>query len=402
MFRLLAVVAIAGVSLGWPTLVDAAPAAPAADSDGPAVALSKTVYVGADDGARCSEATSFAEADPDTTVTYCFTVTNTGTTHLTQVSLNDPHVPAPIVALSEGSGLLAPGAQAQFYVVATPPPDDADGLVDDTFTNVASVSAVAADGDGQVVDGAQPVTASGEAVVFRPEERLEPAVGLATSVHAGHLGGEGCPAADLTLVGAGELITYCYTVTNEGNTHLGAITLTQAGEAVTPTLIRTEGTADGRLAPGQSAWYHLESTSPDPGTGGVSVSGTVTANPVDTAGADLAGVDDVTVADPTRIEPPAGGAEAPVPDSTRTTASKPDWAEATGPSLMAQEASGAEAPQALAHTGLETWLLATAGIGLVAGGVALVQEAAFRRRPPVPVPVPTRGPLRSTDTPNRS
>ncbi|MDH4365084.1 MAG: hypothetical protein OEY70_13500, partial [Acidimicrobiia bacterium] len=51
------------------------------------------------------------------------------------------------------------------------------------------------------------------------------------------------------------------------------------------------------------------------------------------------------------------------------------------------------APQQLAYTGWETWLVASAGLGLAAVGWLLVNAARERNRlQPAPVPVPVRVP----------
>ena len=117
MLRSVAVAALISVLLAWPTSA-AAEDAPAP----PSVSLTKTVYAGDDGGASCGSATSFAEAGPDDTVTYCFQVTNTGGTHLTDLSLGDAHVSNPITLDSADSTPLAPGHSAYYHVVGTPAP----------------------------------------------------------------------------------------------------------------------------------------------------------------------------------------------------------------------------------------------------------------------------------------
>ncbi len=235
--------------------VFALPSAAGAQASDNGVSLIKTVYTGSDGGAGCASASTFTEAAQADIVTYCFTVTNTGTSHLGQIMINDPYVAEPVTLLAAESVPLAPGHSAHYYVVSTPPPDDADGVADETFTNVASVSALPLDGTSQPVAGAAPATASAEAVVFAPEVPPDPQLRLSTSVYAGHGGGQGCPAADLTLVNEADPITYCYTVTNVGNTHLASISLYQFDIEGIPILIRADSDP---LASDESAFCYLE------------------------------------------------------------------------------------------------------------------------------------------------
>jgi hypothetical protein len=358
------------------------------------VALAKSVYAGSDGGAGCAEATSFTEAGPNDTVTYCFVVTNTGPSTLVDITIDDPHIEAPIVLLDGGSSPLAPGDQARYYVVATPPPDDADGLIDDTYTNVATVTAKPSDGAGNPLDGVEPVTESAEAIVFRPEIIPAPAVALSTTVYAGHDGGQGCPAADLALVDEGGPITFCYAVTNTGNTHLAAIGVAHPGSGGSPSRVQADSDP---LAPDHSAHWVLETTAPAVGPEGVVVTASVSANPVDGSGADLTGLDDVRAEDGTEIasavlaqlepapELPAPSAAAVVTDPAPDDAASADPEPA--PAEPAAQAAQTQAPEQLAYTGWETWMLIAGGIGLLAGGVALLQEAALRRKRMVRLPV---------------
>ena len=292
------------------TAVLAAPS-PASAQTAPeaGVALAATVYLGSDGGAGCATAATYAEGTQNDIATYCFTVTNTGATHLGQIAVDVPQVADPVTLLGAESVPLAPGHSAHYYVVSTPPPDEADGEIDETFTTTASVSAIALNEASEPVAGAAPVTASAQAVVFPPEIPPAPQVELSTSVYAGHDGGQGCPAADLTLVEQSDPITYCYTVTNVGNTHLASIALDQLELDGTPTLIRAESDP---LAPDQSAFYYLETAAPAVGPEGVTANAAATASSVDATGAALIGVDTVTSQDGAEIQPRAQ-AETPVP-----------------------------------------------------------------------------------------
>lgn len=342
------------------------PAAPSLPVASTGIGFTKSVYRGADGGAGCNTATTFVEAGPTETVTYCFIVTNTGAAHLDAITVTDAQVAGPVLALSADSDPLAPGHVARFYVESVPPPDEADGAVDDTFVNRASVSAVPVDGGSIPVPDSEPLRASAEALVFAPEDIPTPALELSKSVYAGVDGGKGCPAADLTLVQTGDSITYCYTVTNVGNTHLDSITLDPFDIEGDPVLLWADSSP---LAPGQSAYYHLDAVAPKLPAEGVVMTSAATANSVDGAGADLSGLGDVSDTDGTEIKTPPVSPAAPAAPAQATTQNE-------APAGL----TGIEAPQQLAFTGWETWLIVAIGVGLIAGGWALLQETSFRRR----------------------
>lgn len=351
------------VPLGGALYEESAPAGPSLPQNSEGLAFTKTVYVGADGGVGCPTAASYAEAGQTTPVTYCFTVTNTGPNAVTNIAISDPYVAAQPTLLSADSTPLAPGHSARYYVESLPPADAADGAVDDTYTNVASVTV-------QPVDGAlaplgDPLTSSAQAVVFPAEDLPQPHVDLKTSVYEGIDGGTGCPAADVTIVDEGDPITYCFVVTNIGNTHLDSIAITdpiaglieRAGVLGTPVLLQADAFP---LAPGASALYYLDALAPPlPSEGLLFTSSAVTANSVDSAGADLTGLPDVTDDDGAEIKKPAPA----VPVASAKTPVKPPKASS----------EVAQAPRVLAFTGWETWVIVTLGIGLIAGGLSLLQ-----------------------------
>ncbi len=364
------------------------------------VALIKSVYAGHDAGARCPDSQTFTEAGPTDPVTYCFLVTNTGTSSLADIVVSDPLSGVTPIPISAESNPLLPGHTARFYLEATPPPDEADGFVDDTFINTAAVSASPVDAAGAPIEGATAVAATAEAVVFpaEPETNLEPQIALVASVYAGIDGGVGCPAAKSTVVDLGAAITYCFTVTNTGNTHLDSIGLADSLVAGSPILLRTDSQP---LAPGESAYYYLDSTAPAAAVDGFVSASVVTANAVDQAAADLVGLDDVTSNDGARVDSPVAAnpqgptepaaqaetpapapvtpAPPPAPAPVTPAPVTPDPVERPGtPPTQAQtqpEASpisGAEAPTELAYTGWESWLIGALGIALIAGGWLLM------------------------------
>ena len=386
-----AAVAVAGIAPGF------VPAPALAEQDGPSISLAKTVYAGHDGGARCADAQTYAEAGQGDPVTYCLTVTNTGSTFLASVVVSDPLAANAPVLLSADSTPLAPGASVRFYLDSVPPADEADGAIDETFVNTASASALPVEADGVPVEGAVPVMTTAEAIVYPPAEVPAPAVTLATSVYAGHDGGHGCPAADETVVGQGDPITYCYTVTNTGTTHLADVAFADLGVEATPTLMGEGGLP---MAPGASLRYFLEAAAPELPADGFQPNPAVTASAVDESGAALAGVEVATGADSTMVRALAVTVAAePVEPAQPATPTKPLVQKK--PAVQPTATATTSAPRQLAYTGWETWLVATAGIGLAALGWLLVNAARERDRL-TPVPVPVRPTGRATTDPDRS
>ncbi|MGF1595882.1 MAG: hypothetical protein ACFCVK_02975 [Acidimicrobiales bacterium] len=352
--------------------------------------FAKTVYRGHDGGAGCATAATYAEATQFEQVTYCFTVTNTGTAALADITFVDPFVAGDPVLMSADSTPLAPGHRAVYVLEGAPPLDEADGAVDDTYTNVASVTAQPVDGNGDPAGG--PLTATAEAVVYPGEEIPVPEVELSVSVYAGHDGGVGCPAAEVTTVEEGAPITYCFVVTNVGNTHLDSIALTDpivgfvddAGVAGVPVLIHAGSTP---LAPGASASYQLETASPAVPDGGLFTTAAVTANAVDQGGADLTGLPDVFDNDSAQILKPGTAAASSVTAETPV-------APAAGPAAPLASIS---APTQLAFTGWGTGILVIFGALLVGGGGWLLVATADARAETAVVPARTARPRSGQD-----
>ncbi len=323
-----------------------------------------TVYAGVDGGARCADAGTSIRAEADATLTYCFTVANSGAQPIDGLSVDEPELTGLIQTVGPVVERLEPGASARFFVESVPPADERDGVIDGTSVSLATATGVAATG--------QEVRATGEAVVEladtpeAPVEPPRPGIDLAVTAYAGADGGARCPGNPLTEVASGRAVTYCYRVANTGNTVLAGVALAGAPGAATAT---TDG-AD--LDPGATRTYHVEVAAPDTATGRVQVSATVTADPADADGRPLPGADPVAAQDGTALV-------APLTETLDPALAALARAEATA----RLEETGA--PDQLAFTGWESWLLITSGVGLLAGGLALTREG--QRRRPVPVPV---------------
>lgn len=93
----------------------------------PAIHISNTVYLGKDVGASCGSAVEFVEGKQDAAIVYCFNVTNTGFTHLNNITLEDQ-----VLSFANSSiGLLAPG---ESIMVALP------STIPGNLTNIAVVT----------------------------------------------------------------------------------------------------------------------------------------------------------------------------------------------------------------------------------------------------------------------
>jgi len=239
----------------------------------PSISLNKTVYLGHDGGASCpgTELTSGVVNDD---VTYCFVVTNTGDTVLTSVTVSDTDL-TPNVNISIGT--LAIGAVTTVFVEASLTMD---------LTNTASVGGIPSDAAGTPITGLDAVEDEDTAVV----DLIEPSISLAKTVYLGQDGGASCPGTELVTGTTGDLITYCFIITNTGDTTLSSVQITD------PLLGAT--IAVPNLAPGGTSVQFFNSTLTTDLTNTAAVAGT----PSDAGGTPLPGVDPVQDADTAAVD----------------------------------------------------------------------------------------------------
>ncbi|MEM9132967.1 MAG: hypothetical protein AAF962_08495 [Actinomycetota bacterium] len=356
---------------------------------GDALELAVGVYAGVDAGAGCAEAAPVAEvASSAAAVTYCYTVTNNGTEPLEGVSVTDPDVAGAVRSIGEPPAALAPGQVHGFYLEGALPADGADGAIDNTHLSTATAAATG-------LDTAHGYTVTAEAAVRSAVSAGAssvgvdgPAVDLAVTSYASHDGGQSCAGDERTVAAEGDPLTYCYVVTNTGSTYVHGIWLDQHGVDTSPNLINGELAEMPPLAPGSSIALYLEVAAPDSPAAGSVMAATVTANPVDQYCGDLPGLADVTADDGTELTSVA--TPPPAPEQTGepeppTEPIQPPTDEIPGREAPQTSDPSTEAPEQLAHTGWESWMLVMAGIGLVAGGLALSREQ-LRRSMPTPAP----------------
>ncbi len=118
---------------------------------------------------------------------------------------------------------------------------------------------------------------------------LSPGIQLEKTVYLGHNNGAGCPGSQVITGTQGADITYCFVVTNTGNTWLQPITITDALLNIPPNAV-TMFSGALPLAPGASAVYYFESTL----TQGLINTAYVEGNPTDSNGVDIPGLPNPT------------------------------------------------------------------------------------------------------------
>ncbi|MEL7210894.1 MAG: hypothetical protein AAGK32_22105, partial [Actinomycetota bacterium] len=167
----------------------------------PAITLDKTVYLGTNSGASCP-GTQSVSGENGEAVTYCFVVTNTGDTTLTDVQVDDADLGIDEQTLDVASGSLASLAPGDSVVLYT------EELIDGDLTNNASASATPPTGPDPTDDD--------DAVV----DELVPAISIDKTVYAGHDSGTSCAGIESVVGLNGDAVTYCFVVTNTGDTDL--------------------------------------------------------------------------------------------------------------------------------------------------------------------------------------
>ena len=182
-----------------------------------AINIEKTVYAGNDGGAQCATATELVTGVNGDAVTYCFEITNTGDTFLDAVTLTDndltPAVTRANATLLSGTEPLAPNASLVFFV---------DSTITGDLTNTASTSGNPTDAGGNDIPGVEDPTDSDDAAVAE----VGPAINIEKTVYAGNDGGAQCATATELVTGVnGDAVTYCFEITNTGDTFLDAVTL---------------------------------------------------------------------------------------------------------------------------------------------------------------------------------
>ncbi len=243
----------------------------------PALSIQKTVST----GGACPGVEQVTVLS-GTQVTYCYSVTNTGDTAVSNVVVNDDGV-----AVSVGD--LGPGQTGNGSAAVTAL-SNADTFASATGTVTATGTSVASPPDDASVK------------VVTPALAISPTVSLNGA----------CPGVDVVNVLAGTAVTICYAVTNTGDTPVDAITVNDSHYGVIPG-------APFDLAPGQTVTIELNAPANNDvsllasATGTVPATGTSVTSPQEPAVINVVSPDvdiDVTVS-PTGVCPGLDSATVP-------------------------------------------------------------------------------------------
>ncbi|MCB1018062.1 MAG: hypothetical protein KDB10_23455, partial [Acidimicrobiales bacterium] len=250
------------------------------DDVSPSITIEKSVHAGHTGGDDCPGDPHVALRNGDD-VTYCFVITNDGEATLDPVTFSDPALGLTEADVEVRSGSfadpLAPGGVIVAYHEAT---------VADDLTNVATVTGTPVDDGGDPLPGADPVTDDDVATV----DEVAPAVTVDKTVYQGWDDGAGCEGEELVHGLAGDAVTYCFVVTNTGDTPLDPIVVADGDLDVgTADLTVVGGGPVAPLAPQASVTLYVETTVDGDLVNTVDVSGT----PVDGNGDPLPEVPDV-------------------------------------------------------------------------------------------------------------
>jgi len=147
---------------------------------------------------------------------------------------------------------------------------------------------------------------------YQPGEVQEvPGIMLEKTVYAGHNDGAGCPGSDVLVGALGDLITYCFTVTNTGGTHLNNITIDDGDLLIDETDLTLVLAESDPLAPGHSIYYYYE----DNIEGNLLNIAETEGNPCDEFDVDITELENVTDEDPAAVgvcETPCGACKGQV------------------------------------------------------------------------------------------
>jgi hypothetical protein len=248
------------------------------------IAISNTVYEGVDGGKLCgtSAAVEKVQGYYDSPVTYCFEVTNTGATSLTQVSI----VNKELEILDNSIKKLSPGETVTIPV---------KGKVTSSLVNNAVVTAGASLADGTIIPGMVPVTASDTSEVVRLQYianvDIINTVYLGGSTNNNGLSSCGTPAAvDHVEHYEGAVVTYCFEVINKGDSFLNDVIIVNKDLEFVDKLVKP-------LAPGESITIAYPSTI----SNSLKNTAVVTANPVNKDGVDIPDMKEVTWSDSSSV-----------------------------------------------------------------------------------------------------
>jgi hypothetical protein len=279
----------------------------AATVEQPRIALSKYTN-GAD--ANAAHGLDVPQLAPGEPLTWSYRITNTGSIAIPKASLlitdSQPGVTPSWLSSSDAGNdqILSPDESWEYRVNAlaqnlkqpTPGtaivrgcgPTGVDGPgARPTYVNIAVATAL----------GASASDSSHYCNPFNPKIRLE------VTVYSGHNKGASCPGGEVVQSVEERPVTFCFEVTNQGDTYLNAITLSDRVLGITEADV-TRLSGSTVLAPGGKQVYYYETTLRTSRMGATTTEG----NPTDENGADIpkmANVSDDDGAAIVRLQPTA-------------------------------------------------------------------------------------------------
>ncbi len=220
-------------------------------------------------------------------VTWTYTVTNTGNTHLTNVTVTDDIIADADISCDGGTntvaGPIAPGA----IITCTATGNAIEG----DYANIGTATGTPSDDAGVALEGID------SPLVTDPSHYtgvVAPTPGLTIEKSTNDIDAD--TQAEGPMVTVGDQVTWTYTVTNTGNTHLTNVTVTD--DIIADADISCEGgtnTVAGPIAPGAVIVCIATGTA---AVGDYANVGTATGTPSDDAGVTLEGIDPPLITDP--------------------------------------------------------------------------------------------------------
>jgi LPXTG-motif cell wall-anchored protein len=266
------------------------------------IAIDKTAYPGHDGGTGCPGDGSI-EVAPGADLTFCFVVTNTGSEPLGGAAVGDPAlgITSDDMSLLIGDpAAIEPGGSVVWFFETS--------LASD-LVNTATVGAFPLDASGGPSYGDNPVIASDAATVTvgGPSEPPQPGITIDKTVYEGSDGGQSCPGTESVTVAAGTDLTFCFRVTNTGDTYLADVTIDDPVLGITQDQMQIASGSLELMAPGANTDLYYEATA---GEMGYVNTASTTGTPSDSEGTEIPSVEPPVDDDEASVDV-EGGSELP-------------------------------------------------------------------------------------------
>ncbi|NIO72164.1 MAG: hypothetical protein GTN71_24845 [Anaerolineae bacterium] len=257
---------------------------------------------------------------------------------------------------------LAPGDSLVYYY---------EGTINGDLVNTAETEGNPTDPAGNDLPGLDNPTDDDPAEVVQ----TGPGIELAKTVYRGHDGGAGCPGLESVTGANGDHVTYCFEVTNTGDTYLDGIVITDAALGIPPATVDLQaGMSDPYppLAPGDSLVYYYESTI----SGDLVNTAETEGNPTDPDGNDLPGLDNPTDDDPAAVLTPTPTPK-PEPSEPEPPTSTPIPPAPVTPTPTVEVLTVERLPET---GGLPGWFTIALGVPLIIGAASILNLALLEKR----------------------